>query len=252
MNVFISWSGERSRQVAELLKQWLQCVIQSVEPWVSSEDIDRGALWFNEISDQLANTNTGIVCLTKENINKPWILFEAGALAKGLSSNRVFTFLIDLKPTDIQDPLAQFNHTEPTKEGIKKLLSTINKSSKGKVLNSPILDSVFETFYPKFEEEFKEIIKNTKEAPIEEKRKPDDILLEILSSTRELEKRMRRIEVETDQKTQTEVSFPIESVENGSGEIYRRQIFYTDKHGNKRALKSKTGTAWAFIPKKDS
>lgn len=67
MKVFISWSGERSRKVAELLDDWLQCVIQAPEPWMSSKDIDRGALWFTEISDQLAGTGIGIVCLIKEN-----------------------------------------------------------------------------------------------------------------------------------------------------------------------------------------
>jgi hypothetical protein len=42
MNVFISWSGERSKKVAELLDNWLQCVLQSVKPWMSSRGIDRG------------------------------------------------------------------------------------------------------------------------------------------------------------------------------------------------------------------
>ncbi|CAC9976768.1 hypothetical protein [Flavobacterium panici] len=55
MKVFISWSGERSKKVAELLDDWLQCVIQAVNPWMSSKDIDRGALWFTEINDQLAH-----------------------------------------------------------------------------------------------------------------------------------------------------------------------------------------------------
>jgi len=118
MKVFISWSGERSKQVAELLNDWIQCVIQAASPWMSSKDIDRGALWFSEINDQLANTCVGIICLTQQNKNKPWILFESGALAKGITSNRVCTFLIDLQPTDIENPLAQFNATVPTKESV--------------------------------------------------------------------------------------------------------------------------------------
>lgn len=132
MRVFLSWSGERSRRVAELLDDWLQCVIQAADPWMSSKDIDRGALWFSEITDQLANTAIGVVCLTKENKNKPWILFESGALAKGISSNRVCTFLVDLKPTDIENPLAQFNHSLPNKNGVWDLVRTINISLKRK------------------------------------------------------------------------------------------------------------------------
>lgn len=190
MNVFISWSGERSRLVAELLSEWLQCVLQAVNPWMSSKDIDRGSLWFSEITDVLANTNIGIVCLTDENKNKPWILFESGALAKGLSSSRVCTFLIDLKPTDLQNPLAQFNHTEPSKAGLSNLITTINRTLGDKGLKDQILDKVFETYYPEFEKKFATVIAGTPVKKEKEARKEPDLLLEMLESIRSMEKRM--------------------------------------------------------------
>src|SRR5690606_36300357 len=111
MRVFLRWSGDRSKQVAELLDTWLKCTIKSLQPWISTRGIGSGELWFPAINKELAETSIGIVCLTKENLNAPWILFEAGALAKGLTSNRVITLLIDLEVADIRDPLAQFNHT---------------------------------------------------------------------------------------------------------------------------------------------
>jgi hypothetical protein len=194
MKVFISWSGERSRKVAELLDDWLQCVIQAAEPWMSSKDIDRGALWFTEISDQLAGTGIGIVCLTKENKVKPWILFESGALAKGISSNRVCTLLIDLKPTDVENPLAQFNHTKPNRTGLWELVRTINVALKEESLKESILEKVFDTYWPQFEESFKLIIKETPETEVEEIRSENDILIELLSSVRGMDKRMRMVE----------------------------------------------------------
>jgi len=194
MKVFISWSGERSRQVAELLNTWIRSVIQAVDPWISSKDIDRGSLWFSEITDQLANTSLGIVCLTQENKDKPWILFESGALAKGLSSNRVCTFLIDLIPSDIKDPLAQFNHTEPNRESIWALIRTINRTLGERRLPDQFLENVFNTYWSQFETAFKKIISNTKsEAPVE-KRSENDIMEEILSTVRSLERRVRSIE----------------------------------------------------------
>ncbi len=192
MKVFISWSGDRSRQVAELLDDWLQCVIQAIDPWMSSKDIDRGSLWFTEINEQLSNTAIGIICLTKENKEKPWILFESGALAKGLSSSKVCTLLIDLKSTDVGNPLAQFNHTLPKKDSIYQLVSTLNKGLENS-LREKVLESVFETYWPKFEKNFNDILKNTTEAEIVE-RSGDDILLEILSSTRSMERRVRNLE----------------------------------------------------------
>lgn len=192
MKVFISWSGDRSRQVGELLDEWLQCVIQAVDPWMSSKDIEKGSLWFPEISDQLKNTSIGVIC--QQNKNKPWILFEAGALAKGLSSNRVMTFLIDLQPTDIGDPLAQFNHTLPNKESVWILIRTLNSSLGEKALKEKILESVFETYWPQFKSGFNNILNNTPNEDIEIKREEDDILLELLSITRNLDKRIRNIE----------------------------------------------------------
>lgn len=198
MKVFISWSGDRSKKVAELLDDWIQCVIQAVNPWMSSKDIDRGALWFTEITDQLANTSIGIVCLTKENRNKPWILFESGALAKGLTSNRVCTFLIDLAPTDLENPLAQFNHTFPTRDSVWELVRTINLSLKENALKESVLSKVFDTYWPQFETCFLDIIKTTPEVEIITKRKDNDIMLDVLSTVRMLDKRLRNIESESE------------------------------------------------------
>jgi len=188
MKIFISWSGNRSHQVAQLLDEWIQCVIQAVDPWLSSRDIDKGSLWFTEISDSLANTQNGIICLTKSNLAKPWILFESGALAKGISSNRIFTFLIDLQPNDIKDPLAQFNHTKPNKSDLYSLLRTINNGLGDKMLKEQILKNVFETYWPSFEKKFKAIIKNTPDEEIEIERSNDDIMNEILNSVRGFDK----------------------------------------------------------------
>jgi hypothetical protein len=52
-------------QVAEYLNEWIQCVIQAVEPWLSTKDIDNGSIWFSDIATQLATTQNGIVCLTR-------------------------------------------------------------------------------------------------------------------------------------------------------------------------------------------
>ena len=61
--------------------------MQAIDPWISSKDIDRGSIWFNEIFDELKDTNFGIVFVTKENQDKPWLLFESGALCKGLAES---------------------------------------------------------------------------------------------------------------------------------------------------------------------
>lgn len=195
MKVFISWSGNRSRAAAELLSDWIKCVLQATRPWLSTRDIDRGALWFSEISDQLKDTTVGVVCLTQENKNKPWILFESGALAKGLSSNRVCTFLVDLKPTDVEDPLAQFNHTLPDREGLWQLVKTLNSSLATSGLDERILEQVFGTYWPQFEDRFKNLLKLHPAHEKAEPRSEENLLAEILENTRFLSQRVRGLEV---------------------------------------------------------
>ncbi len=196
MKVFISWSGDRSRAVAEMINDWLQCVIQAVQPWISTRNIDRGAIWFSEIGDKLRDVSIGIVCLTKENKDRPWILFEAGALAKGLTTNRVCTFLIDLEPADLKDPLAQFNHTVPEKESVWELVRTINDCLDEKKLDERILMTVFETYWDKFLEDFETAVKENEEGEEVPDRSEADILSEILTNTRVMSRRIRRLEVE--------------------------------------------------------
>lgn len=203
MKIFISWSGQRSKAVAELVSDWIKCVIQASKPWISTRDIDRGAIWFSEISDQLKNTSAGIVCLTQENKDKPWILFETGALAKGLTTNRVCTFLVDLQPSDLEDPLAQFNHTMPEKGSMWELVRSLNGCLTEQCLDERILEQVFKTYWPQFESGLKKALENNppnvKVAP----RPEADILAEILNNTRILSHKVRDIEsrIEVDRKS---------------------------------------------------
>src|SRR6476659_1756710 len=94
MKVFLSWSGEKSRAAASLLKSWLPSVLQALEePWMSSADIEGGANWSSSIGTELTNTDFGIVCVTQENQDRPWLNFEAGAISKLVDG--AVPFLID-------------------------------------------------------------------------------------------------------------------------------------------------------------
>jgi hypothetical protein len=50
MEIFISWSGNRSKAIAELLKRWIKQVLQGTQPWISTQDIESGSLWFSELA----------------------------------------------------------------------------------------------------------------------------------------------------------------------------------------------------------
>lgn len=126
MKVFISHSGERSRALADRMKWFVGNLVQATDPWVST-GIEKGTRWMPEIATQLEASGFGIVCLTAENIDSRWILFESGALAKRLDG-RVCTFLLDIKSEQVLPPLDQFQHTVPEQEDVWKLVTTITKA----------------------------------------------------------------------------------------------------------------------------
>ena len=181
MRVFLSWSGARSKAVALALYEWLPNVIQAVDPWMSSEDIEKGARWSDVVGSQLATTSFGIVCVTQENQHKPWLPFEAGALSKTIIEAHVATLLIDLTNTEVTGPLAQFQHTNADRSDLSRLLATINANSATPLAESKLF-AAFDRWWSDLEariEAAKAIVSATTTP-----RKDRELLEEVLSIVR--------------------------------------------------------------------
>lgn len=182
--IFISWSGELSKALAEAVRDWIPKVLQSVKPYFTPDDIEKGSRWAKEISGELAASQLGIICLTQDNQHSPWILFEAGALSKNLEESKVCPILFNFNTTELKGPLASFQATKFTKEDIKKLLESINNSCNESKLEERSLDETFEMWWPQLEGKIKEIHAQFKSATKPQKRSDSDILEEILELTR--------------------------------------------------------------------
>jgi len=126
MKVFISWSGETSRRVAEAFHDWLPYVLQPVKPFISTGDISKGRRWSDVLASELNDSAYGILIVTAQNFAKPWINFEAGAISKAVEKASVSPFLYNIEPERLHGPLAQFEATLNEKEDIRRLLCSIN------------------------------------------------------------------------------------------------------------------------------
>lgn len=83
MEVFISWSKEKSMEYAIATKKVLEAINPDINAFVSEVDINGGEDVQRKIIDRIVNCDKLVLCFTKENKLSPWLLFEAG-YAKGL------------------------------------------------------------------------------------------------------------------------------------------------------------------------
>lgn len=197
MKVFISWSGSRSKDLANALRQWLPMVLQYVEPWVSDKDISAGERWAQAISGELDASNFGIICITPENINSEWILFESGALSKSMLDAKVIPLLFGLELSDLSGPLSQFQALKVEEAGVMEVIRAINKVAE-KPASSEIVDQLVPTLWPQLQETLSKI---PEIAPAEKHQRPQrEIMEELVTGVRGLSSKMRDMNSETSDK----------------------------------------------------
>jgi len=139
MSVFICWSGGRSKAIADALKPLLESVLPELTgrtPAAAhvflSEDIEKGAEWFQAVREKLNSSSAGIVVLTYENRQNAWIHFEAGALARKLSAEpasenqqRLFPLLHGISGAELAGPLAAYQATNTTRADMGRLVTAL-------------------------------------------------------------------------------------------------------------------------------
>jgi TIR domain len=189
-NVFISWSGPRSKPAAEAFRHWLKEKIGPSRPWTSSVDIPLlgSSEWRGQILDALESSQICVSFLTIDNLKDPWLLFEAGAVVQRMRREQKRTIalvLLDLKPGDVEEPLVAYQLTPFTRDGLSKLVGEINAQVGDPSYSTSVKDS-FDKDWPTLERAM------TPEplghhAEKRNKRDQGDILAELLQKVRTIE-----------------------------------------------------------------
>ncbi|MFD5512852.1 hypothetical protein ACFWIB_34560 [Streptomyces sp. NPDC127051] len=208
--MFLSWSGPRSKAVAEFLGDWLPDVIQAVDPWISSRNIPQGGRPLPAIADELSGANFGIACITAENVDAPWINFEAGALSKELGGSHVVPFLLGIEKAQVAGPLSQFQMTVGTeKEEVRKLILDINDRLGESAIAGDRLERSFERNWDALRMKVEGIISGgAPEGTASPKRPVEDVLDEILILMRRQDRRLSELEELRSPNTSTPTQLP--------------------------------------------
>ena len=193
MKIFIGWSGERSKALAAALREWLPLELQYVRPWMSDKDIEAGARWDAALDSELETTGFGLICLTREKLTSPWVLFEAGALAKPLQQSRVVPLLLGLEQSDLTGPLARFQAKKADASGVLDVILSINRNaSEQERVPEVNVRRAFDHFWPELETAITGIPPAVAVAE-EPHRTEREILEELVTNVRSLETLIREL-----------------------------------------------------------
>jgi hypothetical protein len=182
MKIFMSWSGERSKAIAEEFKSFLSIVIQQAQTFISSQDIDLGSIWQKRVLEEVSERRFGLIFITPENKKSEWLHYEAGGLIKDLEKDRVVPILFGIAKKEISSPFSQFQMIEFEKKSVFELIKQINFLTENPVeLES--LTKLLEAFYLNLEEKINGFLSNSPKKV--ETRSTEDILTELLLLSRE-------------------------------------------------------------------
>jgi hypothetical protein len=180
-----SWSKPRGKSAALALREWLPSVLQAVKPWMSDKDIDKGTVWLDELVSALGSLKLGIVCVTRESLSEPWLLYEAGVLSKALDRRtRVWTYLIgDLQKQDVPQPLGLFQATVADEADTFRLVESINEAMGDRAISEEALRRQFEKWWSDLSDRLAAI--PPAEEALAPRRSAEDMLAEVLELIRE-------------------------------------------------------------------
>jgi TIR domain len=187
MKIFVSWSGDLSKKMANTIRKYLPCMMHELDVFMSQHDLQSGVRWSTELSKQLETSSFGIICLTPANLESPWLLFEAGALTKHADGRACCLLIGELNPAQVSGPLAQFQNRPFGRDEIWLLLRDLNSMLTARMQDEQ-LQRVFNKWWPDLEQEHQQALVSAQNTPQRPRRDERDVLDDILLRLRSIER----------------------------------------------------------------
>lgn len=120
-----------------------------------SQGIEYGIEWYPEIIKNIQDASDVVCLLTKNSINRPWILFEAG-MAKGKLDTKILGVAIGIPLTEaISGPFAVFQNCGDDEDSLVKLITQLVNRIPNADPDEPTIRFQVSNFKKKVEEIFK-------------------------------------------------------------------------------------------------
>jgi len=173
--------------LAEALRDWLPNVLQVVQPYMSAVDMQVGSRWNIDLAQELQTAKLGIICVTSENQHAPWMLFESGALSKTVDPQCVIPYLLNMRLSELQGPLVQFQGAVAQRDDTFKVVSIVNRTLGTLALSDEGLHRSFSKWWPDLETTIAKIPPSIESGPPPqtEREMLEELLALVRSSIRE-------------------------------------------------------------------
>lgn len=204
MKVFLSWSGTYSRTHADIFREWIALIFPDIDFFISSQDIDMGERGIEKIEQNLSMYEFGVIFVSRESLNAPWLYYEAGALSRELKDarRRVAPLLIDCSISEIANtPLSFYQGCVLNREGVERICNSINQ-----ILARPrtenVLGKSLDAFWPDFAARLERIEKPSEKKP----RITNDLIIREIYDLKKILVRMQnRIESDEERQRRKEI-----------------------------------------------
>lgn len=166
MQIFLSWSKPKSKEIAIEMRRFLLGLFKNdITIWMSSESIKFGTYSLPTIANALRDSDKCISIITQSNYESPWILYEAGAIAghKDALDISEKSIVVPILFDDIDadklktSPLCQFQFVVFSKINIQKLVRQINEETNS-YLDIDVLNDQFELNWTSLNDRVTEIL----------------------------------------------------------------------------------------------
>jgi len=172
--------------LAEALRDWLPNVLQLVQPYMSAIDMQMGARWNVDLTQELQTAKLGIICVTSENQHAPWMIFESGALSKTVDPQCVIPYLLNMRLSELQGPLVQFQAAMTERDDTFRVVSSVNRALGTLALSDDGLERSFSKWWPDLESTIAKIPPIKRGPPPRSEREMlEEVLTLVRSSIRE-------------------------------------------------------------------
>lgn len=131
-SVFVSHAASESA-VVNTFVGYLRIALPDVRFYVSSsyQYLKPGASWWDDIRSTLSQAQIILACISRQSIDKPWILFESG-VGIGCGAVVIPVILDDLPYSHINPPLSMYQAVRMNKNGASSLVESIANITKAK------------------------------------------------------------------------------------------------------------------------